>query len=239
MTIKQPVAIILDVDDTLYDQVVPFQTALNKHITFPKEHMQALFLAFRHYSDEVFEASQSGQMTMEEMHIYRMTNALQDYGYTISKELALAIQYDYAKAQKQIVLDNDMKDLIIYCKQHNVKLGIITNGPTEHQWNKVKQLGVLEWIDESCVFVSQEVGVSKPSPQIFELAEQRLNLEKTTTYYVGDSYDNDVVGSKQAGWQCIWLNVYNKPMTQQYKPDVTVTNRLTLFEQVKNLLKNN
>lgn len=238
MTTPQ-LAIILDVDDTLYDQLVPFQKALAKHIEFPIAYLKELYLAYRHYSDEMFEASQSGEISMETMHIYRIQRALHDYNYIISDEQALAIQYDYAKEQKQIILDSHMKNLLMYCKRQNVLLGIITNGPTAHQWQKVHQLGILEWVNKDDIFVSQEVGVAKPNSQVFELVEEKMGLSKEMTYYIGDSYENDVVGAKKANWHVIWLNTYDKKMTSHYTPDCMVTSRALLYETVKKIIEEN
>ena len=65
-------AIIFDVDDTLYDQVIPFWNAykavFKDRFQLP---MDDLFAASRRRSDEVFGPSQRGEITMEEMYIYR------------------------------------------------------------------------------------------------------------------------------------------------------------------------
>ncbi|MEQ9763329.1 HAD family hydrolase [Streptococcus jiangjianxini] len=52
--------------------------------------------------------------------------------------------------------------------------------------------------------------------------------------YIGDSFDNDVVGAKSAGWHVIWFNRRNKPLaSSQYFPDYQVT---TLDDLCKLLL---
>lgn len=233
---KSP-AIILDIDDTLYEQLVPFQKALSSHISFPIQHITGLFLAYRKYSDAVFEASQNGQMSMEEMHIYRLKQALLDYDYMISNQLALTIQQTYAKQQQKLQLDPYITTLLNFCKAQSIPLGIISNGPTHHQWQKVHQLNLLNWIKAEHIVISQEVGFTKPDPRIFQVLEQRMNLTKTQTYYIGDSYQNDVIGAKRAHWKSIWLNTYHKSPTTQYTPDYTVSTRLELYECICQLLQ--
>lgn len=46
-----------------------------------------------------------------------------------------------------------MRQLMQNLKE-KVTLGIITNGPAQHQWDKVNALGVTEWIPVGYVFIS-------------------------------------------------------------------------------------
>ena len=49
------------------------------------------------------------------------------------------------------------------------------------------------------------VGIWKPDPGIFRAALERLGTDARDTYVVGDSYDRDIVPSKQLGCTTIWL----------------------------------
>ncbi|MDN2998395.1 hypothetical protein PCN81_07390 [Streptococcus suis] len=40
-------ALIFDVDDTLYDQIQPFERALERHIEVAREQIEPLYLSFR------------------------------------------------------------------------------------------------------------------------------------------------------------------------------------------------
>ena len=46
---------------------------------------------------------------------------------------------------------------------------------------------------------SDEVGVRKPNPEIFELATTALNVSPAECWYVGDKRDRDVLGARRAG----------------------------------------
>ena len=57
-------ALLLDVDDTLYDQLKPFEAAYED--MFADQYrisVEQLFFLSRKYSDEAFEQSQSGNLT--------------------------------------------------------------------------------------------------------------------------------------------------------------------------------
>ncbi len=49
------------------------------------------------------------------------------------------------------------------------------------------------------VIDSHEVGVSKPNPRIFQAALDRMDLEPSKAWYVGDSVFHDVNGARAAG----------------------------------------
>ena len=90
--------------------------------------------------------------------------------------------------------------------QRESRAGIITNGPSEHQWNKVKSLRAERWIPHENIFVSADVGAEKPDRKIFEYAERTMELEEAAIWFVGDSYELDVKGAVNAGWNAVWMN---------------------------------
>lgn len=122
-------------------------------------------------------------------------------------------------------------------KKNNVKLGVITNGPSEHQWAKVDALGVEKWIPRENIIVSGDVGINKPDKRIFEVIQEKLQLGVESLYYIGDSLENDIVGANNAGWKSIWINRYNKEYrlgTEIYKE---VQNNYELFEIIKEIIE--
>lgn len=228
-------AFVFDVDDTLYDLSTPFKEACRE--VFPEDttlDLEGAFLASRRYSDAVYASSLSGKMTMEEMYIYRFENAFRDYGKKIDAQTALMFQAVYEQKQQKIQMTESMKNLLEHL-QKKVKLGIITNGPAQHQWDKVNALRVKQWIPEEHIFISGDLGVAKPDAEIFDIALQKLQVQKGEICYVGDSFENDMAGAKNAGWKAIWYNHRGHKAAENVKPDYEVKNEKELI----NLLENN
>ncbi|NQP65263.1 HAD family hydrolase [Streptococcus suis] len=198
--------IFFDVDDTLYNQIEPFRKAFEKNFRFPDIDIEAVFKTSRRLSDEVFEKSESGAISMDEMQIYRIKNALQLYGFNISNIDALQFQKDYSKFQNNIELSRRLKVLFDTLISNDIILGIITNGPSSHQWTKILNLNLNSWIPKERMIISADVGVAKPNKKIFDLAKSKVSDDEHEYYYVGDSFLNDVVGAKKAGWKSIWYN---------------------------------
>lgn len=199
-------ALIFDVDDTLYDQIQPFERALERHIEVAREQIEPLYLSFRRYADEVFEATAIGKMSLKDSHIYRMKHALADFGYQVSDATALAIQIDYDYFQGQIELSPVFPEIFSWCQAQGIAMGIITNGPYGHQLRKIRTMGLVNWFELEHVLVSGQVGITKPNPAIFQLMEERLGMSGEDICYLGDSFENDVVGAKAANWKAIWFN---------------------------------
>jgi putative hydrolase of the HAD superfamily len=95
----------------------------------------------------------------------------------------------------------------VFAKLKNLgyRLGVISNsdGSIERSMNK---FGFTPFFD--CMIDSHVVGVEKPDPRIFELALQQLALPAERCVYVGDNYDRDVVGARNAGMMPILLDPF-------------------------------
>lgn len=220
-----------DVDDTLYDQFIPFKKAFIE--IFPKIKtlpIYQIFIKFRKYSDKIFEASQSGQVTINEMYIYRIQAALKEYYLEIDEAHALAFQTKYYVYQQDITTSNAIKDILDLLKDNHIGIGIITNGPACHQKEKLRRLKMSNWVALEDIYISSVVGYSKPDPQIFNLITDKDCI------YVGDSYENDVIGAKNANWKCIWLNKKGLK-AMDIKPDYEVNDEEALLNLISKIVK--
>ena len=231
------IGLVFDVDDTLYEQIVPFKNAFRSLFDIDID-MEKFYLLSRYYSDVKFEASRNGEMTMDEYHIYRIQEAARDLGVFLTDEQALNMQKEYKKNQQKLQMSDITINILELAKKNNVKLGVITNGPSEHQWAKIDALGVEKLIPRENIIVSGDLGIiNKPDVRIFDAMQEKLQLDTESLYYIGDSFENDIVGANNAGWKSIWINRYNKecsPGTEIYEK---VENNYELFEIIKKIIE--
>jgi FMN phosphatase YigB (HAD superfamily) len=85
-------AVYFDLDDTLYDQLQPFQLAVQstdlvQHIN-ERLSIEDLYRRIRRHSDRLWEKHISGQMTLEELRIERAVAAFLDLSIEITAESA-------------------------------------------------------------------------------------------------------------------------------------------------------
>lgn len=226
--------IIFDVDDTLYDQLIPFNNACKQIIPdIDVLMMEKIFVASRKYSDQIFNLTEKGVITPAEMHQYRLMKAFGEQEITISQQQTELIQKKYFEQQTKISLLPAMIEILNYASKQNIEMGIITNGFSIHQRMKIRQLQLYRWIKKNNILISEDIGHAKPNVQIFKLLEMRMKIEPDKTYYIGDSFKNDVVGSKSAGWNCIWLNHRNHENENEQIPDYTIRNINELLPLIK------
>ena len=200
-------SIFFDLDDTLYDRSVPYYRAFEAFFGGRyAEKAEAAFLAVAQRGYEVFVAAHTGKITMDEMYIYRHQTGLRDVGIEISVEEALEMQALYEEAQRHISLTPVMEEILTFCRERFAAVGVITNGGVASQRGKLDSLGAEQWIRPDLVFISDAVGIMKPDPAIFRLAQQAVGARAEDCVYVGDSISQDVTPALRCGWHSIWLN---------------------------------
>jgi putative hydrolase of the HAD superfamily len=96
------------------------------------------------------------------------------------------------------------------------KTAIITNGRTQGQNLKIKSAG-LDKIFET-IIISEEAGASKPDPQIFKTALQKIGVSPEEALYMGDNLKNDIFGCQQVNIKGIWYNPHKLENTTDIKP---------------------
>ncbi|MGM9941239.1 MAG: HAD family hydrolase [Bulleidia sp.] len=85
------------------------------------------------------------------------------------------------------------------------QLGIITNGPSKAQRNKLEKSGLAEFFHPEHVIVSGDYGYHKPDRRLFEEAAARLGVNVDECVFVGDIFTNDVYGALKAGMKAVWI----------------------------------
>jgi putative hydrolase of the HAD superfamily len=93
----------------------------------------------------------------------------------------------------------DVLPLLSDLQEAGVITGIITHGWTDKQAEKLVRLGVIPHINKDAIFISDEIGISKPNPKLYETALSSLGLNAEDVMYVGDSPAHDIAPAKSIG----------------------------------------
>jgi len=81
----------------------------------------------------------------------------------------------------------------------DLTLGVITDGLELKQAEKLVRLGVIEWIDTRAIFISDQIGISKPNEKLYLRACESIGIEPTQAMHVGDHPDNDIAPAQSVG----------------------------------------
>lgn len=98
-------------------------------------------------------------------------------------------------AYKSFQLFDDVLDVIDHIGRHELRVGVLSNNDAvAHHVERMDVHHRFEIVVSPSTF-----GVGKPHPEIFIRTIEQMGIESARTIYVGDSYDNDVVGARAAG----------------------------------------
>ncbi|MFQ6117311.1 MAG: HAD family hydrolase [Candidatus Bipolaricaulia bacterium] len=111
------------------------------------------------------------------------------------RRLARAISEGFREGQFWHLFP-ETEEVLVELRREGYKLGIISNADEDVE-RILSWLGLLEYVDT--ITYSQEVGVEKPDPRIFQIALQRTGSNPREALHVGDRYDADIVGARAAG----------------------------------------
>ena len=83
-------------------------------------------------------------------------------------------------------------------------LHIITNGFEEVQHKKMSTSGILQYFQT--ITTSEDAGVKKPHPFIFEKALIKSGATPQNSVMIGDNLEADIIGAEQFGLKVIHLD---------------------------------
>lgn len=206
-------SIVFDVDDTLYQRSDPYIRAYNKCF---QEQIRTgkgwpdgseLFQASRVYVEEEYQRRIRGEIDMNEMLIRRTLRSFAAYEIHLTEDEALQFEETYEKEQNSIQLIPQFQEFLetLGSSGREVFLGILSNGPSAHQWNKIYALGLTKWIPEAHIVISGDIGVSKPELEAYRIYERKCRIQPENTIMVGDNLKADIEGAEAAGWNALWV----------------------------------
>jgi putative hydrolase of the HAD superfamily len=78
-------------------------------------------------------------------------------------------------------------------------LGALTNGNAD-----IYKTDAGEYFDFA--FLAEDIGTSKPHPDMFEAAIQHAGVSAAQIVHVGDNPEHDIRGAREAGMRSVWMN---------------------------------
>jgi putative hydrolase of the HAD superfamily len=102
-------------------------------------------------------------------------------------------------------------------------LGIISNGDKYQQRQKLRDLKILDRFE--VIVISDDIGISKPNPEIFWHGCKKANESHADCYYIGDDLHTDAKAASEARLKGIWLN-----REQKKRKDKTIIEISALYQ---------
>lgn len=197
--------ILMDADDTIFD----FQAGNRKAVGMLMEELglssPTVFEEYQQINHACWQALERGEMDQETLHVERFRRFLRLKGREDDPK-RVADRFAVLLGQQAIPLPNAEETVEKLAREREIV--ILTNGITPIQKSRMARSPVRNWI--SRMVISQEVGVSKPDPRIFEIAMGNTPREKVLM--IGDGLQSDIRGANNAGVDVCWFNPLKKPL---------------------------
>jgi putative hydrolase of the HAD superfamily len=97
----------------------------------------------------------------------------------------------------------DVEEALVRFRRLGLRLVVVSNANGTVR-AKLQRLGLAAHFDH--ILDSQEEGVEKPDPRLFERALVRSGATRETTLHAGDLYEVDVVGARAAGLKAVLVD---------------------------------
>ena len=199
--------VFFDLDDTLYYRFDPFSKACGRMFGITDEAvLQKAFERVDYHGSGVFYDHEQGKITAEQMYIHRYVNGFADIGITLSEREALDFYDCYQYYLDHLEISDRTTEVLDLCLCLFKEIGIITNGPSEHQRSKIKALKLDKWVKPEMIFISSETGSAKPDKGIFLKAQNNSCQDAENLVMCGDSFKNDIAPVLELNWKTIYLN---------------------------------
>ncbi len=85
----------------------------------------------------------------------------------------------------------------------DARIYIASNGATVNAKGRIASTGLDRYIDG--LFVSEDMGVTKPDARFFDICLERIGEPKETCIMIGDSLSSDMLGAKNASLASVWF----------------------------------
>ena len=222
--------VLFDLDDTLFDHRHSNVYALTRlqelHHCFQSVDPATLERRYVELLHDLFPRVLSGEITIQESRRIRFHRLLEEYGGDEAAREATSVAAEYIQHYRDRWRPVPGALELLDALRPHVRIGIVTNGVVPEQSDKIRICDFGPRLD--AVVISGEAGLSKPDPAIFHLALARLDSSAGEAVMVGNSWEDDIVGARDANLSAVWMNRYSETC-----PDPDLAHEIGALEPVE------
>ena len=193
-------ALFLDVDDTLFSTSAFAAAARRNAMSAMIEHGVAMELddLLAELAEVVAEFGSNYTGHYDQL-LKRIPQGAIPHGNRSVLVSAAMVAYHDTKFQELLPFDDVLDGLERLRRGTSLRVGVITAGLRVKQAEKIVRLGVLPWLDRDAIFISDEVGISKPNPKLYQTACRAVGVDPSSALYVGDHPIHDMAAAHTLG----------------------------------------
>lgn len=214
--------IFFDLDDTLHDDTAAYRDGALR----VAEHVAARYgvasadiaAAYLRIADDFWLNLTADELQVSEQGIRARFwgLALAEFGIR-DRELAGWCSFAHEQScDTQLRLFPGVAEMLRDLRGRGIKLGLLTNGFAQTHRTKITQLGLHDAFDG--IFLADEVGMVKPDPRFFLHACRSLETGAAEAVMVGDRYERDIIGAREAGLYTVWVDLGRDALPAGVRP---------------------
>jgi len=217
--------VFFDLDHTLWD--FDANSDQSFRFIFDKLNIDLDFSMFSGYyypiNEYYWKLFREDNVSKKDLRFGRLNDTFKKMNHSISDAMINKLSEAYIdNLSNYNLLIEGALDILDYLKP-KYNLHIITNGFQEVQGLKMEKSGLNAYFET--VITSEEVGVKKPNPKIYNYALKTCNAMASESIMIGDNYEADVIGAIDSGLDAIFYNFKGVTSSKNIK---TVTQLLQL-----------
>ena len=199
--------ILFDLDDTILDFKRCEKEALILSLKeFDIDPSEEIISTYSSINESEWKKFERGETTTAILKVERYKRLLEHF--KIDKDyrlLSLAYEKNLSKFYYFIDGAKEMLDTL----KGKYHLFLVSNGIKHIQLPRLEGASLFPYFDK--VFISEEIGYSKPNPKYFEVVFNLIpHFSKEETLIIGDSLTSDIKGGNDASITTVWFNPHYK-----------------------------
>jgi len=223
--------IIFDADETLFDFKKSEKKAFESTVVdFGIEYEENYhFKIYKEINTAIWKELENGLITQKKLKTERFRRLSKKLNIQFN-EIEFAKSFMKHLSQASFLYDESEELVKNLTKKY--RLTIITNGLSAVQDNRIKKSVIAKYFED--IVVSEEIGISKPNPEIFQYALNNINYtDKNKVLIIGDSLTSDIQGGINFGIDTCWFN----PKMNQNDIGIKPTYVISDLMELENILK--
>jgi putative hydrolase of the HAD superfamily len=142
----------------------------------------------------------------------------------------LSLEFRRQREERHVLFDDALP--ILQALRGRVKLGLITNGLSCLQHEKITGSGLAPWFDG--MVVAGDIGMAKPDPRVFHALLDQLDVTPDQAVMVGNSITGDIGGAQGVGMKAVLIHrgEIHGP-DDSIQPDLVIDNLMALKEYLQ------
>lgn len=158
---------------------------------------------------------------------YWWKGLLHELGIEYDEELGIQMSDLYSNTLAGFIhLLPGVKDMLEFLNG-KFRLGLISNSLAENTRKDLKVLSITGNLDS--IVISSDMGIRKPDPRIFLYALEQLNIAAGDAIFVGDNFQEDIVGAKGVGMKTVLVTGESSMQPVDTEPDFVVARSVDIM----------